>query len=598
MATDFFAAQDAARGRSQKLVALFLASVAGLIAAIYFAVAGMLVAGGELKRVWDPNVFLWVAGLTVLLVGLSSLGKIMSLRSGGGAVARSVGGRPVDPATTDPDERRLINVVEEMAIASGVQVPEIYVMDAEEGINAFAAGFAPADAAVCVTRGCMRQLNRDELQGVVAHEFSHILNGDMRLNIQLIGLVFGLLVLSIVGQGMMRVVAYSGGGRRRGGKDGGAAIIFAILALGLILFIAGWIGVLFGRLLQSAVSRQREFLADAAAVQFTRNPGGLAGALRKIGAAGSRVTNPQGQDVAHLFFASGLKLGWAGMFATHPPLEERIRAIDPSWDGSFGPSEETGEMPAEGTMGFAPQAAPLAQARAVRGELSSLLGDEWLDPAAARDLALALLPTASGAPDAAGVRAYREKIASVPPERRLALVGLLMPSLGRLPEAERHDLLARLERVSQQGLDAFSFGVWWVLRRQLQRKDLPARAKGKLNSDPAAFAGDVATLIASLALVGGAGDEAARWFAEAIAGSPSFGPVCEYPPSPPDVARLEQALQHLGESSFALRKEVIAASTRAVVGDGKITPSEAALMQLVALALDCPAPLPDMDAEA
>lgn len=599
MATDFFAAQDAARGRSHKLVALFLASVAGLIAAIYFAVAGMLVAGGELKQLWDPTVFLWVAGLTILLVGLSSLGKIMSLRAGGGAVARSVGGRPVDPTTSDPDERRLVNVVEEMAIASGVQVPDIYVMDSEEGINAFAAGFATADAAVCVTRGCMKQLNRDELQGVVAHEFSHILNGDMRLNIQLIGLVFGLLVLSIVGQGMMRVVAYSGSGRRRGDKDGGAAIIVAILALGAILFVAGWIGVLFGRLLQSAVSRQREFLADASAVQFTRNPDGLAGALRKIGAAGSRVTNPHGQDVAHLFFANGLKLGWAGLFATHPPLADRIRAIDPSWDGSFGESEDSAPaaMPAEGAMGFAPRAAPspLAQARAVRSELSALLGDEWLDPQAARDLALALLPPGS---DTSGVRDYRAKIAAVPPEQRLALVGMLMPSLGRLPEEERHDLLDQLERVSQQGLDAFSFGVWWVLRRQLQRKDLPARPRERHNSDPAAFASDVSALVASLALVGGAGDEAALWFADALSGSPSFGPVCEYPPAPPDVNRLEQALQHLGESSFALRKEVIAAATRAVARDGKITPSEAALMQLVALALDCPAPLPDIAAEA
>ena len=606
MATDFFAAQDAARSRSRRLVALFLASVAGLIAAIYLAVMGLLLAGKSVPgSLWNPDVFLWVAGLTALVVGVASLGKILSLRAGGGSVARSVGGRLVETATTDPAERRLVNVVEEMSIAAGVPVPEIYVLDGEDGINAFAAGFAPGDAAVAVTRGCMTKLNRDELQGVVAHEFSHILNGDMRLNIQLIGLVFGLLVLSIIGQIMLRAALQSGG-RRRGGKDG-AAIIVAVAAMGLILFVAGWLGVLFGRLLQSAVSRQREFLADAAAVQFTRNPDGLSGALRKIGAGGSRVNNAHSQDVAHLFFANGLRLGWAGMFATHPPLEERIRAIDPGWDGSFAkppplPRAEPAPPPlpsATGAGGAAALAAAvvasgqLAQAQAIREDLSGLLGDDWRDPSCARDLVLALLPPIPGDADTAGVHAYREKLSSLEPGRRLALVGMLMPALGRLPEDEREDLLRQLGRLGGDGaaLDAFDFGVWWIVRRDLTRLGRAPKPPGKLGGDPAAFAPDVSVLVASLAHVGAENDEAVRSFESAVAHSPSFGPLCRYPGQWPDVAQLDQALQNLGAASFALRKEIIAAASRAVVGDGKVTASEAALMQVVSLALDCPAPL-------
>lgn len=328
MAMDFFAAQDTARSRSRRLVALFFASVAGIILAIYLAIMVLMFAGADAASLWDPEIFAWTAALTVLVVGAASLVKISSLRAGGGSVARSVGGRLVDPLTQIPDERRLVNIIEEISIAAGIPVPEIYVLDDEGGINAFAAGFSPADAAVAVTRGCMTKLNRDELQGVIAHEFSHILNGDMRLNSQLIGLVFGLLALTVIGQTLMRVAFYSGGGRRRDGKEG-AAVVLAIVLLGVILCIAGWVGVLFGRLLQSAVSRQREFLADASAVQLTRHPEGLAGALRKIGREGSRVTNPHSQDVAHLFFANGLRMSWWGLFGTHPPLEARIRAIDP-----------------------------------------------------------------------------------------------------------------------------------------------------------------------------------------------------------------------------------------------------------------------------
>lgn len=607
MATDFFAAQEAARSRSRHLVALFLTAVVGLIVAIYSAVTALMIFGNDGKGPWwDADVFFWTAGITALIVGVASMGKMMSLRAGGGSVARSVGGRLVDALTQNPDERRLLNIVEEMAIASGVPMPEVYVLDEEAGINAFAAGFTMQDAAVAVTRGCLQNLNRDELQGVIAHEFSHILNGDMRLNIQLIGLVFGLLVLAIVGQFALRVAFYSGGGRRRNNKDG-AAFIAVIAGLGLIFYVAGWVGVLFGRLLQSAVSRQREFLADASAVQFTRNPGGLVGALRKIGGAGSRVANPHSQDIAHLFFANGLKMSWWGLFATHPPLEARIRALDAEWDGTYEtlppplPHSEPAPppVPTSASMGIpaafvaaAGTMDPMSRAHTIREQLSQLLGDGWREPKTAADLVFALLPPTPEEGDE--VRDDREKLSALAPSERLALVSMLAPTFGRMTAEERSTLLDRLDRMSRAsgGFDAFDFGVWWVVRRNLQRLDQSPKPKGKLNKDAADFIQDVTTLIASLAHIGADNEaRAVRAFEAAMKESSSFGWRCSYPGKVPDIVRLDQALQHLGDASFALRQEIIAIAARAVTGDGKITDSEAALMQLVSLALDCPAPL-------
>jgi Zn-dependent protease with chaperone function len=228
--------------------------------------------------------------------------------------------------SVDKDEKRLLNVVEEMAIASGVPVPQVYLMTEETGINAFAAGYTPGDAAIAVTRGCLSTLNREQLQGVIAHEFSHILNGDMRLNIRLIGFLYGIMVIAIVGRGLLR-----GSGRSRNKKGGGQTVLLA-----LALVVIGYMGQLFGRIIQSAVSRQREFLADASAVQFTRNPGGIAGALKIIGGftKGSRIASPNAHEASHLFFCTAIQ----SLFATHPPLDERIRRIDPGYSGHVNES--------------------------------------------------------------------------------------------------------------------------------------------------------------------------------------------------------------------------------------------------------------------
>lgn len=330
---DFFESQEVARRSTRRLVALFILAVIGIIIAVYVIIHLLLGIGRA--EFFDPILFAIIAGGVLLLVGIGSGYRTLSLRRGGPAVAELLGGRRIALDTLDPDERRLVNVVQEMAIASNVPVPTIYIMDDEEGINAFAAGHTPADAAVAVTRGTLRSLTRDELQGVIAHEFSHILNGDMRLNIRLMGLLFGILLIAVIGQILLRSGAFSRRGGRGGGRGGGGGGAGQIALIGLALIVVGYIGVFFGRLIQAAVSRQREFLADAAAVQFTRNPAGIGGALLKIrdstteGGAGSSVENPHAVEAGHFFFASNLRRMAARGFATHPPLVERIRRVDP-----------------------------------------------------------------------------------------------------------------------------------------------------------------------------------------------------------------------------------------------------------------------------
>jgi Zn-dependent protease with chaperone function len=350
---DFFERQDKARHHTTLLVVYFVVAVALLIGAVYLVV--FLIFGGiDLKNAADETatvpwshakMFLATAAGTIGVISAGSFFKTLSLARGGRAVAELLDGRLVNSNSTDAHERKLLNVVEEMAIASGVPVPQVYVMDGEAGINAFAAGHSASDAAISVTHGAMTLLTRDELQGVIAHEYSHLLNGDMKLNLRLMGLVFGILCLTVIGRILIRAR----------GKNA-----WPFLLLGLALIIIGFVGVLFGRLIQAAVSRQREFLADASAVQFTRNPLGLAGALKKIGGAtgGSELQSHRAEEVSHFFFANGLKSEFFG-FATHPPLEERIKALDPSFDGKF-PRVVLPDTPAEAAPPL-PGVSPLVQ---------------------------------------------------------------------------------------------------------------------------------------------------------------------------------------------------------------------------------------------
>lgn len=327
---DFYAHQAAARSHSRWLVIAFLASLLAVGVALDIVIFTALSVrdarydGGLLGPIAYATLHPFEAILTTLVVvailGLASAYKSLELRGGGGVVARSLGGVRVDRDTTDLKRKRLLNIVEEMSIASGVPMPEVYILEQEAAINAFAAGHTPANAAVTVTQGALDALNREQLQGVIGHEFSHILNGDMRLNIQLMGWVFGLFVVALIG----RMILNSSSFVSRDRRNSNVQLIF-----GLAVLVLGYIGLFFGRLLQAAVSRQRERLADASGVQFTRNPQGLKEALVKIAIApdGSVLRAANAEQAAHMFFAEGLSRA----FATHPPIFERIRELDPQF---------------------------------------------------------------------------------------------------------------------------------------------------------------------------------------------------------------------------------------------------------------------------
>lgn len=354
---NFFEYQERARRNSGLLVLLFSAAVLALIAATTLFTAALLAwSRGESFAITQIHLLLgWqtIGGIALTIaaiIALGSLYKLKTLSAGGRAVAESLGGRKINGSPRDLAEQRALNVVEEMAIASGTPVPDVYVLD-DDAINAFAAGYKSSDAVIGLTRGCIERLNREELAGVVAHEFSHIFNGDMRLNIRIVGLLHGILIIGLLGYWLLRGSAYRSGRDSRGRG--------AMLGVGIGLLVIGYTGTFFGNLIKSAVSRQREYLADASAVQFTRDNRGIAGALKKIGgySGGSHLKAAAASEFSHMYFADGMKKSFANLFATHPPLTGRIARLDPQWNGRFAPLEE----------GSAQSAAPAAQSAQVMG---------------------------------------------------------------------------------------------------------------------------------------------------------------------------------------------------------------------------------------
>ncbi|MEQ8954691.1 MAG: M48 family metallopeptidase, partial [Gammaproteobacteria bacterium] len=344
---DFFESQETARKNTGKLVLLFglavfsLVLITNILFVVSFGVVNLnsaSVATGTVFR-FDWQIFA-ISGTVIFgVVLLATLYRVASLSGGGARIAEMMNGRLLVSGGNDLYEQRVLNVVEEMAIASGTPVPPIYIMN-EAGINAFAAGYAPSDAVIGITRGAIETLNRDQLQGVIAHEFSHILHGDMRINIRLIGVLFGIMVLGQIGYYLLRSSRYS----RRSSKGSGGIVLF-----GLGLLVIGYIGVFFGNLIKAAVSRQREFLADASAVQYTRNPEGIAGALMKIAthASHSYLDNPKSEEISHALFEEGRVTMLSSLFATHPPLERRIAAILPRWDGSYDLMAASAQEPSD-----------------------------------------------------------------------------------------------------------------------------------------------------------------------------------------------------------------------------------------------------------
>ncbi|MGH8019640.1 MAG: M48 family metallopeptidase [Opitutaceae bacterium] len=633
---DFFQAQETARRKSKLLVFYYACALVLIIAVVYFVgLFAISATQGDPEgyrppfRLWRPDVLAFAAGGSLAIIVGGSLFKTLSLRSGGGVVAKSVGGTLVSPDTTDPRLQRLRNIVEEMAIASGIRVPEIYVLP-EAGINAFAAGFSPDDAAVAVTEGALDTLNRDELQGVIAHEFSHILNGDMRLNIRLIGLLFGILLLAIIGRGFFHSIRF---GRLSGGRNkNSGGIMLALLAMGLALIIVGYVGVLFGRLIQAAVSRQREFLADASAVQFTRNPQGISGALKKIGglAAGSQITSTHAAETGHLFFANALRGSAFNLFATHPPLVERIRAIDPSFDGNFKAAtlaaRAVGRSEAAAPTGRRQTPPPLQPEQFVSGLASVDIADAAAigshaiasipvglreaahDPARVRAVVLALLcppgDTATAvrqkhaliealsAPERESIPDIQSELARLPASARLPLLDLSLPTLRHLPPEQLGRFLESMQSLVEADgkTTLFEFALQQIVTRNLTGRNEPAPGTQVVSFN--ALANEMSAVLSLIAHAGS--NDPGSVQSAFTAGASQLGLVRNrlalLPESRVTPESLRKALGRLGHGAPPIKRQLLEAMARAAAIDGVIMPGEAETLRAIAAAIDCPAP--------
>ncbi|MEM0966716.1 MAG: M48 family metallopeptidase [Verrucomicrobiota bacterium] len=634
---DFFGSQDQARGKTKQLVVLYLVAIIAIICCIYvvavFAGFGTQAyldsqsstssyGTGASRQInlLQPKLFLTVAGAVILVIGCASLYKIKSLGAGGAEVARSVGGREVDLSTRDPDERKLLNIVEEMSIASGVPMPDVFILDQEAGINAFAAGYSFEDAAVAVTKGAIQQLSRDELQGVMAHEFSHILSGDMRLNIRLIGPLFGLLVIAFIG----RMLLYSSNGRSRS-KEAGAIVFF-----GLAIMVIGYVGMLFGRLIQAAISRQREYLADAAAVQFTRNPAGISGALRRLGfgAHGSRVHHAHAEDTAHMFFAKAL----GSSFATHPPLPKRIRAIDPGWDGTYlpprPPRERKEKLSASDRLSqFQERGRKMvtaATAVAAVGALSEngirkaieqririrrTLGDLpigtvvgaktvfvalILDPSPTEtQKQLAEISSREGDDFAQSVNEVAQKMMNLSAEERYGLMELSFPGLRKFSERDEEELTELLEKIAHRDgrITLREALVLYFIHRNFNPRPKNARASKRLSNQVAPLAGPIARLLFLVASLDKTDPSiATQRFTDAVGGQPLLAQHLSLPPSDVPVSAITEILDQIESSSFAIRKAIIGAAAQIILADDSVSDREWTFLRLVSLSLESPMP--------
>ncbi len=650
---NFFESQEQARRRTTLLVFYFVSAVAAIITSIYllfdvvFQLTHLEWAAGNINNMrgtaapglqlrWDWEVFSGVAFGTTMLVAFGSLYKVLALSSGGETIASDLGGRQIPPNTDDYHERVVLNVVEEMAIASGVPMPPVFVMDKEYAINAFAAGFSPDKAVIGVTRGCIELLSRDELQGVIAHEFSHILNGDMRLNIRLTGILHGILVIWILGYWLLRGgghTRYRSGSANRGGHA-------YLLIIGIGLMIVGYLGLFFGRLIKAAVSRQREFLADASAVQFTRNPSGIAGALKKLGGydRGSRIQNPNAEEASHFFFANGLGKGFFNLLRTHPPLIERIQRIDPSFSGVFSQTadspawsaQEDGEA-GSALSGFAQSSASssgsvelspdsvvssvgtlspkyIAVAKEILRTLPLEVREAVHEPYAVRALIFSLLMDRDPEIARRQVEIVSERAEDhvvrhmlsllplayqLPETARLPVVDLSLPALMSMSKeqyANFIDIVEVLIKADDQ-ITIAEYVLYQVVRSRCEEHFFGAkhrRIKYKTVEQAAALCSE---LVLALAQNGSKSpEEIMAAYRSAMSSLNQVNLPQVLPDKPVELRRVARVLDELSQSAPVVKERVMHACASCVVSDGRVTVAEGELIRAVGDSIGCPVP--------
>ncbi|MFL2840258.1 MAG: M48 family metallopeptidase [Pseudohongiellaceae bacterium] len=555
-------------------------------------------------------------------MSLGSLFRLAQLRGGGKVIAEAMGGRLLNTSNLDTDEQKVLNIVEEIAIASGTPVPPVYLME-DSAINAFAAGYKAQDAVIGITRGCIQQLNRDELQGVIAHEFSHIFNGDMRLNIRLIGILYGIMVIGLIGYHIVRGSFYRGHSSRSNKKGGG------IVVLGIALLIIGYGGTFFSNLIKAAVSRQREFLADASAVQFTRNPYGIAGALNKIGGykEGSNLKSTDASEISHMLFSQGLKTSFTGLFSTHPPLAERISRIDPYWRGessepmNYKPSHQASEhISGFSVDGLSEKAEdsrsaidsigePNSEHIAIAAKNLSLLPDQIIEDAHSSfgacmlmhsllmELAsfgtekkqLAILKQGLNVRQYSSFLAVRQNISRVDRDLYLTLIDLCLPALKQLSPIQYQTFMSHLNQLilADKHVSVFEWCIFKILRYNL---DQETQVKDKIIDLKAAGWASEA-LLSILSMVGSADEKDAETAfnnaQDLLSISQKLNFKAEYKNN---IEALEKATDLLKNLKPLQKSRLLKAMGSCINADGIVSSKESELLRAVASLLDCHIP--------
>ena len=668
---DFFNQQDLARKRTRRLLMLFVAAVATLVGALNLVAAALVWYGADksvntpqtannlsLSGIWtDPYNWQhagWVTLGTLAVIISGSLIKWLSLQGGGKVVASSLGGRLLIPNSKDFYERRLLNVVEEMAIASGMPVPPVYVLP-DSSINAFAAGYQASDAVIGVTEGCMKKLTRDQLQGVIGHEFSHIANGDMRLNIRLMALLYGILFIALIGRFLLESGAHGSRIRSRDQKNG-----LPLWAIGLAMTALGYLGVLFGNLIKAGVSRQREFLADASAVQYTRNPQSIADALKVIGhGAGSRIRSPEREETAHLFFGSAMNFRFSG-FATHPPLEDRIRRIQPNWDGRYlapqtlqqakqespelvvADNSSQGSSAASTLVGVSSELnsdlsaallaaeahaekASVAKARVENASVENDTGTDSLqrladlqamarEPFSAQTLILCLLMAPaerfihSQQQDivlrSLGQGLYKEvlrcsaNVRQLPASQRLPLVERAIPTLKQLSDSQYRSFHTALVAIikSDGQIDLFEWCLFRLLNQYLDNHFNQARPVKESVKKPEQVKQDIAVLLSYMAHHGHDDDGQADSAFNGCLADGAFGSLgIQYQPVDHRLKPLNQSLTRLTGLYPHVKGRLIKSLVACARYDGELRTVERDLIQAIAAILESPVPAGVLD---
>jgi Zn-dependent protease with chaperone function len=627
---DFFTAQDQARNHTGLLVVLFVLAVVSLVCMTDLLIVllyGLKSSHHEglalIDRVNWGLVFWASIGVVMVVIG-GTWYKMNALSGGGDAVAQMMGGEPVFADDDDLSHKRLVNVVEEMALASGIPMPQVYVLP-ESGINAFAAGLTTSDAVVAVTQGALDQFNREQLQGVIAHEFSHILNGDMRLNIRLIGILHGILVIGLIGRALLS-------GRRHSSSNdkGGGAF------LGLGFLIIGYAGVFFGNLIKAAVSRQREFLADASAVQFTRNPDGIGGALMVIGAGtqGSLLRHRRSGEVSHALFSQGVRNSLSSPFATHPPLADRIRKILPSWDGKFPQAGVSGKVMGRastavasgstasikgqagvagsaafvgaGENGVAPGALHMQEGRRLLQQIPSVVREAAHDPFAARALVVLLVLDKDeaarerqlailgqqGDPGVDGeTRRLLQKNGLVPRKLQLPMLELVLPTLRRITEHQAKSFLEVLDAVIQEDHKVTLFE--WCLQRIViahLHEVFGWSDADRAATDATTVAACVGTLLSLLTYAASTDPQDQETLFTRAAQDMCMPQLVLSTRRALSLSQLDTALPTLRQLPPRKKQRLFAACLDIVMADGEVTTVEGELLRVVAATLAIPVP--------